>query len=206
MKLPFKQLTSFKSGTLGSFALGVFYLIFPWFTQGALDPLMSIFGLMFLTIAFMRAKGSNTVIGGLCQSFIGIMYVFAVGGVISIDNLWILSIVCTALFFILELGFVKLGPTTKRSDAFQIVPLTLMTFVLLLSIIGYTSIFVIDMNNLMVTGNYIAVFLFCALSMLQLAGWNIAGKNTNKWITIFAVAAIALAFIGTYQGTLFQWR
>lgn len=204
-KIPFNALLKWENGNLGVFLLGLFYLIFPWMTSGVLNETTAIFGLMFLTIAVMRAKGSNTVVGGLCQAFIGVIYICAIGGLISMATLWTTAIILTAIFFVLEMGFFKFGPITKKADAFQIVPLTLMTFALLMAISGQSTLFVIDWGNMLVALNYVSIFLFCALATLQLAGWNIAGKNTNKYIMLFAVLAIALAIFGTYQGTLWQW-
>ena len=210
-KLSFSSLIDYKTGNLGAFMLGIFYLLFPWFTSGILNETMAIFGLMFITIAVMRAKGSNTVLGGFMQAFIGIVYILALAGIMPIATLWIFAIILTVAFFILEMGYVKFGPTTQKADAFQIVPFTLMTVALLVSIIGYSNLFIIDWGNLLVALNYVAVFLFCALSMFQVAGWNIAdkkkteSKTTNKYIMLFAVAAVITAVAGTYQGTLFQW-
>jgi hypothetical protein len=204
--IQFKSLVSYKKGNLGAFVLAIFYLVFPWLTMGAMDYYITIFGLMFLTISVMRAKESNTVIGGLAQAFIGVIYIFALAGTIGVDTLWMLTLVLTGLFFIMEMGFVKFGPTTQKADAFQMVPFVLMTFTLLMALLGYTTLFVVDWSNMLVALNYVAIFLFCALSALQLAGWNVAGKKTNMWLVIFAVGSIVAAFMGVYQGTLFQWR
>lgn len=207
-KIPWNALFDWKNANLGAFMLGVFYLIFPWMTSGVLDEGMAIFGLMFLTISIMRAKGSNTVIGGLMSGFIGVIYLCAIGGVVNMATLWMFTLIFAAIFFIFEMGIFKIGPISKKADAFQIVPFTLMTFALLLSMTGYSTIFIIDWSgNIIVALNYLAVFLFCALSMLQLAGWNVAGTDakTNKWIMLFAVVAIAVAVFGTFQGTLWQW-
>jgi hypothetical protein len=112
----------------------------------------------------------------------------------------------TVGFFVLELGFVKFGPITPHADAFQIVPFTLLTFGLLISMLGYSALFVIPWaQNMLISLNYIAVFMFSLLSMLQLAGWEIAKKGTNMWILAFAAIAIITAVIGTYSGTLIQW-
>lgn len=199
-------LVNYKKGNLGATLLALVYLIFPWFNTGTLDPTIAIFGLMFLTIAVMRAKPKNSVISGLCQAFIGIIYLFAITGIIPVATLWTLTLVLAAIFFILELGFVKFGPTTSKADAFQIVPLTLLAFGLIVSILGYSTLFVIDWQNTLVALNYVAILLFCLLSLLQVAGWNIAGKSTNTWIMVFAIAAIATLVLGTTQGTLWQWR
>ena len=203
--IPINALLNYRNANLGAFLLGIFYLIFPWMTSGVLDETTAIFGLMFLTISIMRAKGSNTVIGGLCQAFIGISYFLAIANIINIATLWTLTLILAAIFFVMELGFIRFGPVTKKADAFQLVPFTLLSFILLLSIAGYSPVLRIDWNNTLVAINYVAIFLFSALSMLQLAGWNVAGKNTNQWLMIFAIVAIGTALFGTYQGTLWQW-
>jgi hypothetical protein len=202
----FNALLNYRNANIASFALGIFYLLFPWFSSQHLNETVGIFGLMFLTISVMRAKKSNTVLGGLFQAFIGVIYLFALVGLVNINILWFLAIALTIGFFILELGFVKVGPITPHADAFQIVPFTLLTFGLLISMMGYSTLFVIPWSqNMLVSLNYIAVFMFSLLSMLQLAGWEVAKKGTNTWILAFAAIAIITAVIGTYSGTLFQW-
>ena len=203
--LSFNALLNYKNGNIASFALGIFYIIFPWLSSGILNETMAIFGLMFLTVSIMRAKPSNTVIGGLFQAFIGVIYLFALAGLVNMTVLWFLTIGLAFIFFVFELGFVKFGPTSKKADVFQAVPFTILAFGLLLSITGYATLFVIDWQNWLIALNYVAVLLFSLMSALQLAGWNIAGKNTNTWLTVFAVAAIVTAVVGVYQGTLFQW-
>jgi hypothetical protein len=54
--------------------------------------------------------------------------------------------------------------------------------------------------------NYLAVLLFSLFSMLDLGGWRVMGASTDKWIMLFAVAAIATAVLGVYQGTMWSWR
>lgn len=198
-------LTNYKTGNLASFVLGIFYIIFPWLSLGQFVPEVTIFGLVFLTIAVMRAKASNAVLSGLAQAFIGVIYVFAIAGIIDVAFLWILSIGLVALFFILELGFIKIGPITKKADAFQIVPLTILSFGLMLSIAGYSDLFVVSWSSPLIALNFVAILLFCLFSLLQIAGWNVAGKSTNTMILLFAVGAIATAILSVYQGSLLAW-
>jgi hypothetical protein len=199
-------LIDYKNANLASFLLGIFYVLFPWFSSGQLNETTAIFGFMFLTIAIMRAKKSNTVLGGLCQAFIGVIYLFALAGLVDMTILWFFSIALLLIFFVLELGFVKFGPITPHADAFQIVPLTILVVGLLLSMIGYSTLFTIPWQaNLLVSLNYVAIFMFSLLSMFQLAGWNIGGRSTNTWIMLFAAIAVITAVVGTYQGTLWQW-
>jgi hypothetical protein len=199
-------LTNYKNANLASFLLGLFYLLFPWFSSGLLNETTAIFGLVFLTVAIMRAKASNTVLGGLFQAFIGVLYLFALAGLVPISIVWFSALLLAAVFFIMELGYVKIGPVTKKADSFQVVPFTILTIGLLLSFLGYSTLFIINWQNILIALNYVAVFLFSLTSALQLAGWDIAGKkHTNTWLMFFAVAAIATAVAGTYQGTLFQW-
>lgn len=202
----FNALLNYKNGNIASFALGVFYLIFPWLSSGYLNETMAIFGLVFLTVSIMRAKPSNTVIGGLFQAFIGVIYLFALAGLVSsMTILWFMAIGLAFVFFVFELGFVKFGPVSKKADVFQAVPFTILAFGLIISMAGYSTLFVINWQNWLIALNYVAVLLFCLTSALQLAGWNIGGKSTNTWLTVFAVAAIATSAAGVYQGSLFQW-
>jgi hypothetical protein len=203
--LSFNALLNYKNGNIASFALGIFYIIFPWLSSGVLNETMAIFGLMFLTVSIMRAKPSNTVIGGLFQAFIGVIYLFALAGLVNMTVLWFMTIGLAFVFFIFELGFVKFGPVSKKADVFQVVPFTILAFGLIISMAGYSTLFVIDWQNWLIALNYVAVLLFSLMSALQLAGWNIGGKSTNTWLTVFAVAAIVTSVVGVYQGSLFQW-
>ena len=200
-----KQLFSYKKATLGPMLMALVYILVPWFSQGAINETLAIFGIMWLMIAVMRAKGKNTVLGGLTVGFIGVIYIFAIANIINLAQLWTFTLLLTGAFFILEMGFVKLGKITQKSDAFQLVPLTIMSFTLIAGIAGYTSLIIFNAADMMGAINYIGLMLFCILSMLQVAGWNIMGKNTNMWITIFAVAVAATAFLQAYGISMFQW-
>jgi len=153
----------------------------------------------------MRAKPSNSVIAGLCQGFIGITYAFAIANLVNVAILWIVTLILAAVFFILELGFVKIGPITAKADGFQAVPLTFLTFSLGLSVVGYSTLFIVSWATPLVALNFIAVLLFSLFALLQVTGWSVAGRNTNLMLVLFAVGAIACAVLGVYQGTLFQW-
>ena len=203
--IPLNALVNTQNANLGFTLMGLFYLIFP-FLLSSLDYSTVIFGIMFLTIAIIRAKTRISVIGGLAAAFIGIIYFMASVNAMNIDTLWMLALILAAIFFIFELGFLKFGPTTSKAKAFAIIPLALLSFSLILGFIGYNPYIVIDWNRIWSALNYLCVLLVSLLGMLQIAGWNVIGKkNTNKWLLIFALGAVATAFLGTYQGTLFQW-
>ena len=203
--IPLNALVNTQNANLGFTLMGLFYLLFPFLLSG-LDYSTAIFGIMFLTIAIIRAKSRITVIGGLAAAFIGIIYFMASVNAMNIDTLWTLTLILAAIFFIFELGFLKYGPTTSRAKAFAIIPLALLSFSLILAFIGYNPYIVIDWNRIWSALNYLCVLLVSLLGMLQIAGWNVIGKkSTNKWLLIFALGAVATAFLGTYQGTLFQW-
>lgn len=206
-KLSIGALLSWEKANLAPFALAIFYLIFPPIWSGSMDQTTMIFGLMFLTITIMRAKGSNYVISGLVQAFIGVSYFSAVAGLIALEALWILSIVCFVIFLVFELTSFHFGPRTNRSDAFQIVPLCILGFTLVMALANYGSIYVIDFANPLSALNYVAVMLFCFVYMFQIAGWNVTGKQktTNYLILALAIGAIFFAFAGTTQGTLWAW-
>jgi hypothetical protein len=201
-----KHLYSYKTGNLGFLVMALVYGLLPWFTSGSIDETLAIFGIMFFTIGVMRAKGSNTVLGGLLAGFIGIIYLFALAGIIPLATLWTLAILFTIGFFIFELNVVKFGPTTQRSDAFQMVPLTILSFILILGIVGYGNLVIFNMSDIMAALNYLAITVFCILSMFQVAGWSLMGKTTNRWITILALVAAATAFMDIYGISLMQWR
>ena len=203
--IPLNALVNTEDANLGFTLMGLFYLIFP-FLLSSLDYSTIIFGIMFLTIAIIRAKTRISVIGGLAAAFIGIIYFMASVNAMDIDTLWTLALILAAIFFILELGFLKYGPTTSKAKAFAIIPLALLSFSLILGFIGYNPYIVIDLDRIWSALNYLCVLLVSLIGMLQIAGWNVIGKeNTNKWLLIFALGAVATAFLGTYQGTLFQW-
>lgn len=200
-----KNLVSYQKSTLGFSLMAVAFIFLPWLNQGVIDQTLTIFGILWLQIAVMRAKGANTVIGGLCTAFIALSYMSVIGGIISIIYLFPLTLGLTALFFILEMGFFKFGPTTQKSDAFQIVPMAIMSFILITGLLGYNSLFVFNMNDIMGAINYLGLLFFSVLTMLDVAGWKIMGKKTNLWITIFALAVVATAFMDAYGISLFRW-
>ena len=203
--IPLNQMFNTKNANLGFTLLGIFYIIFPMLLS-ALDYSTLIFGIMFLTVAIVRAKTRISVIGGLSAAFIGIIYFMASTNIMSLDMLWTLTLVFAVIFFIFELGFFKYGPVTSKARAFAVIPLALLAFSLILAFIGYNPYIIINWNNLWSALNYLCVLLVSLLGLLQITGWNVLGKqNTNKWILIFALGAVATAFLGTYQGTLFQW-
>lgn len=205
MKLPIKELFNYKTGNLGFGLLGLFYIFFPWFTLGAFDTTTAMFGLMFLTCGVIRAKSQATVLGGLFAAFLGMSYFFSNIAFIPAATAWMLVIIFFALSMILELGFVKFGPSAASAKAFIIVPLALLAFSLILALVGYNPMLRIDFTDLWVALNYVAVLLFCLFNVLSMAGWHVMKGKTNLWITVFAVFAVATAFMGAYGGTLFQW-
>ena len=203
--IPINALFNTKDGNLGISLMALFYILFPFLLSG-LDYSTLIFGIMFLTVAIIRAKGRISVIGGLAAAFIGIIYFIASVNAMNINTLWTLTLVFAAIFFVFEFGFIKYGPTTSKAKAFAIIPLALLSFSLILAFIGYNPYIRIDWNRIWSALNYLCVLLVSLLAMLQISGWNVIGKkNTNKYILIFALGAVATAFLGTYQGTLFQW-
>jgi len=199
------QLFAWKNANLGFTILGLFYLLFPWLALGTFNNVTAMFGMMFLCIGIIRAKGSVSVLGGLFAAFLGISYFFGTIALMDIAQLWLMAIVFFVLFLIMELGFVKIGPRTTSAKTFAIVPLALLTFSLVLAFIGQNPMLTIDWTNLWVSLNYLSILMFAFLSMIELVGWHIAGANTNKLILLFAIAAIATAFMGIYQGSLWQW-
>ena len=205
--IPFSKLFDWKTANLSTTIVAIFYLIFPWFSVGVLDTTTAIFGIMFLTVAIMRAKPSNRVISGFCQAFIALCYLSAVAGLMDITILWTTTLILTAVFFAFELGFLKFTPQTTKADVFQIVPLTILAFALLMGFAGYASIFIISFTNMFEWLNYAAMMLFCFVSAFQVAGWNVTGKekSTNTLILFLGIAIVATALLGTYQGTLFAW-
>jgi len=206
--IPWARLFDWKSGNLGAMMLAITYLVLPWLTTGIFDATTTIFGIMFLTMAVMRAKPNNSVFGGLFQAFIAVGYLFAVAGVMNTSILWILTILLAIGFFIFELGFVKWGPTTSKADAFQIVPLTILAFSIVTTLAGYNQLYTIDFNRIFSALNYIGLMLFCFVSAFQLSGWSVTGNEagTNKLILVLALMTVASAILGIYQGTLFAWR
>ena len=205
--IPFSKLFDWKTANLSTTLVGLFYLVFPWFSMGVLDTTTAIFGIMFISIAIMRAKPSNRVISGFFQAFIALCYLSAVAGLMDLSILWIITLVLTGLFFVFELGFLKFTPQTTKADAFQIVPLMILGFALLMGFAGYASIFVISFTNMFEWLNYAAMMLFCFVSAFQVAGWNVTGKekSTNTLILFLGIAIVFTALLGTYQGTLFAW-
>jgi len=200
-----KSLVQWQTGNLGFTLLGIFYLLFPWFTSGVFDTGTALFGLMFLSIGIIRSKSKATVLGALFAALLGICYFSSSIAFLDISFLWVASILLFIGFIVFEMGFLKFGPVTEKAKAFIVVPLALLSFSLILAFIGKNPMLTISWSNLWVAMNYLTVLLFSIFSMLGVVGWDVMGKNTNKWVMLFAVAAIATAFMGTYQGTLFQW-
>lgn len=194
-----------KNGNLGISLMALFYILFPFLLSG-LDYSTAIFGIMFLTVAIIRVKSRISVIGGLAAAFIGIIYFTASLSAMDIYTLWTLTLIFAAIFFVFELGFFKYGPTTSKAKGFAVVPLALLSFSLILAFVGYNPYIHIDFSRMWSALNYLCILLVSLLAMFQVVGWNVIGKkNTNKWILIFALGAVVTAFLGTYQGTLFQW-
>lgn len=204
--IPIRELFQWKNANLGFTLLGLFYLIFPWFSSGTFDTVTAMFGMMFLGIAVLRAKGSVSVLGALCVAFLGICYFFGSIALMDIALLWTLTIVLFVGFIIFEMGFVKLGPTTSSAKAFSIVPLSLLAFSLILAFVGKNPVLTIDTTQIMVALNYLAVLLFSLFSIFDLGGWQVMGPKTDRWLLLFALLAVATAFLGIYQGSLGQWH
>lgn len=200
-----KSLVQWQTGNLGFTLLGIFYLLFPWFTNGALDTGSAMFGMMFLSVGILRAKAKATVLGGLFAALLGITYFATSVAWLDTGFTWMASILLFIGFVVFEMGFIKFGPVTEKAKTFIVVPLALLSFSLILAFVGYNPMLTISWSNIWVALNYLAVLLFAMFSMLSVVGWDIMGKNTSKWVMLFAVAAIATAFIGTYQGTLQSW-
>jgi len=201
-----KKMVDYKKGNLGITLLAIFYLAFPIISLGRLDTNLLISGLMLLTIAVMRAKESNSVLAGFLQGFLGVVYILAIAGLITSTYLSVFAILLAIGFFVLEFGMVKFGPITKKADAFQIVPFMLLGVGILLSLFGLSTLFSASFQSFSWnTMNFLAMLLFSLFSAFQVAGWNLAKGNTNKFLIIFAVGAIATALLGAYQGVLFQW-
>jgi hypothetical protein len=203
--LPINKMFEWKNANLGFTLLGLFYLIFPWFASGRLNNVTAMFGMMFLAIAILRAKGSVSVLGSLFVAFLGICYFFGSISLMDINLLWFLAIVMFVGSLVFELGFIKIGKSTSSAKAFVLVPLSLISFSLILALIGKNPRLIIDWKNMWTSLNYVAILLFSTVTMLDIAGWKVAGGSTNKWIMLFAIFAIATAFMGIGQGTLWQW-
>lgn len=203
--LKIEELFNWKNGNLGFTLLGVFYLIFPWFASGVLNTMTAIFGMMFLSIAILRARPSVSVLGALMVAFLGISYTFGSIAFLPVALIWTYTIVLFAIFLVFEFQFLKFGPSTSSAKGFAIVPLSLLSFNLILAFIGKNPTLAISWNQGLVAINYLAILLFSFVSMCDLGGWKVMGSSTDKWILAFAILAVATAFLGTYQGTLFQW-
>jgi hypothetical protein len=186
--------------------LGIFYLLFPWFSTGSFDQTNAVFGMMFLTIGIVRAKPSISVIGGIMMSFLGMAYFFGSIAFLEMSFVWMLSIIMFGAFLVFELGYLKIGPSTSTAKAFILVPLALLTFSLALAFVGRNPIIAIDFTNLWVALNYVAILAFSLFTMLGIAGWRVMGPSTDKWIMMLAILAVATAFLGVYQGSLVMWN
>lgn len=204
--LSLRKMFDYKKGNLAISLLAVFYLIFPIVSLGRIDTNLLIYGLMFLTISVMRAKESNAVVAGFIQALMGVVYVLAIAGLISSTYLMVFGVLLTAIFFAFELGLIKFGPITRKADAFQIVPFTLLSVGILLSLFGLSTLFQASFASFSwSTINFVAILMFSLFSSFQIAGWNLAKNNTNKFLIIFAFGAVATTILGTYQGVLWQW-
>ena len=196
----------YHKGNLGISLLAIFYIAFPIVALRAIDTNLLIYGLMFLTIAIMRAKESNSVLAGFIQALMGVIYILAIAGVLSSTYLMVFGILLTAIFFAFEASIVKFGPITKKADAFQVVPFTLLSVGILLSLFGLSTLFQASFASFSwTTLNFVAILLFSIFSAFQITGWNLAKNNTNKFLILFAIGAVATTLLGTYEGVLFQW-
>lgn len=204
-KIPFNKMIEWKNANLGFTLLGLFYLVFPWFATGVFNNVTAMFGMMFLAIGLLRAKGSVSVLGALFVAFLGICYFF--GSISFMDKalLFTLSILLFIGFLVFELGFVKFGRKTSGAKAFVLVPLSLIVFSLVLAFIGKNPTLTISFTNMWIPLNYLAILLFSLVSMLDIAGWRVMGSSTGKWAMIFAIVAVVSAFMGIGAGTLWQW-
>jgi hypothetical protein len=203
--IPSKAMFKWQNANLGFTLLGLFYLVAPWLSSGVFNTITAMFGMMFLSIGILRAKVRVSVLGALFASFLGICYFFGSVALMDITLLWGMTIVLFIGFLIVEMGFFKVGPTTKSAKAFVIVPLSLLSFSLILAFLGKNPVLTINWNQMVVAINYLAVLLFSLFSMLDLGGWRVMGASTDKWIMVFAVAAIGTAVLGIYQGSLWMW-
>jgi len=206
MNVPFKQMTNWKSGNLAPTLLGFWYILLPFLSGGAINEKMMIFGLTFLAIGIIRAKPRPTVIAGLCTAFLGISYFMYFMTTVSDAILWTMSLGLFAVVLLFEFDVFKVGPSSGQAKDLAIVPLTILGFSILLGIGGYNPAITFNWNRqMLVCLNYLAVMVFCFLYVFDRVGYRPFGRNTINYMTLMAVAAVALSLIGMYQGTLFQW-
>jgi hypothetical protein len=212
MKIPYKQMFSWKAGNLGITLLGIWYVLLPWLAgQGINNPSFqgwTLFGLTFISISLVRSGTRPTVIGSLATMLIGLSYFFGFMHTFNPAILWSFSLLMFVAVLAWELGFVHIGPSNVKTEVLLIVPLACLGFAYAMALFGFNPMlsFTWTSDSWFVGLNYLAVMLFCWIYVFNVAGWKPLGKRTIMWLGALAIIAIVLSFFGLSQTLhLFAW-
>lgn len=206
MKVPLKQLTSWKDGNIGPFLVGVWYVILPFLASQAMNMTMIIFGFTFLAAALVRAKSKPSVLGSLAAAFLGVTYFMFVMTAVPQAALWAIAVLLFALVAIFELEVFKFGPSTSKGKELTVVPFTILGFAILIGLAGYNPVIHFNWASFSLIGvSYLAMAAFCFLYVFDMIGYRPLRRNTVSLMNLTCIAVIALSMLGIYQGSLFQW-
>ena len=198
MKIPLKTMFKWNSKSFAPSLLGVWFIIYPWFTKGVLTPETAIFGFTFFAIGLISAgTKAPTLIASLLTAFLGINYFLYSMNAITSPMLWTFSMIMFAVVLVFEFGIFKIGPSTVQAKDLAIVPLTLLGFAILLGLAGINPYITINWNRYILVGiSYLALMVFCFLFVFERVGYRPFGKNTVTWLNIMAIATVALTLFG----------
>lgn len=202
MDIPIKDMFSYKLGTLGPTLIGLSYLILPFLLSQAINVGLVLFGLTFLSIGLIKARSKPTVLGCIFAMLIGLSFFFNTMTTIGTSILWTVSLLLFVGVLIFELHIFKFGPSNASAKSLLIVPLAILGFSYLLAFAGYNPMISINWNVWMITFNYLAVMLFCWISVLEVGGYRPFGKDTPKYATTIALISVILVALSFLQGTM----
>jgi hypothetical protein len=211
MKIPYKQMLSWKAGNLGITILGIWYILLPWLTGQGMNNVSfqgwTLFGITFLGISLVRSNTKPSVVGSLATMLIGLSYFFGFMHTFNTAILWTFSLLMFIVTLLWELDIVNLGPQNVKAEVLLIVPLAVLGFGFGLGLAGYNPMIHFDWSQhfWFIGLNYLAVFVFCWMYVFDVAGWRPMGKHTIAILGALAILAVVLSVFGLYQGALFAW-
>lgn len=199
ISIPFKQMTSWKSGNLGLLLIALTYLAVPFLFGKPLGQTSILFGLTWLCVALVKAKSSPTVLGSFFTALLGLSYFLTV--LTTADAwLWTASLAFTALTFVFELGLFKFGPSNAKAKVLTVVPVLLLGFYILLGFAGQNTRLLINWNNWGIAVSYVALMVYSFLFTFDEAGYRPFKGKTTLYMNIMAIAVLLLAILGIMQG------
>jgi len=207
IQIPYKQMFNWKSGNLAPTVLGFACVIATLLSGKNIGLYQSTlqFGLTFIAIAIIMAKGSPTVFGSLFTMLMGISYFFTFFTNIADAALWTVTLALFAAVVIFEFGIFSYGPHNSKAKVLIAVPLSIVAFALLLGIAGYGTYAFNWTTKLYLSLGYVAVMVYCWLKVFDIGGYKPFKGKTYFWLNILGIAGSVLIFLSIYQQGLLPW-